>query len=234
MRPLLLFVLLILLPLPGLAGESPRQLTVQGAARVEVPADRARLTVTVTTTAPTAEAALEANSETLRKVETALREAGLESEEYRTSRFQIRPEWTPRPAQPPAGWRPTISGYTASNGLLITTTRLPQVGPFIEVATRAGADGIDNLSFDLADPAAARTTAISRATATARGEAEALARAAGVGLGELLSAQLDSAEGAPRPLMMRVAESTAPPLAPGNVSVPATVTLVYRIVPGDR
>lgn len=230
MNPLLLALpFFFLATLPGFAQEAPPSLTVRGEARIEVPADQGQLTLAVVTTAATAAAALRQNSEKLRGVEKALVQAGLETGEYRTGQFSIHPEWSPRPDQAAPTWQPTIVGYTVNNSLHVTTGKLSLLGTLIEAGVKAGANQVEGLAFDLADAAPFRARTIGQAAANARTDALALANAAGVRLGAVLSLQLDPAESAPRPMMLRMAEAASPPITPGEVSVRAGVTIVYRI-----
>ena len=227
-RPLLVLLAILLTSLPAFAEEAAPQLSVHGQAQLEVPADQAHLSLAVVTTARTSEAALRQNSATLKAVAAALAKAGLKKGESESGRFEVRPQWTPRPANPAAGWRPAITGYTVQNSLRITTGNLQQLGAYIEAAIQAGANSVEGLSFDLADASRYRDRAIAQATRDARRDAEVLAEAAGVKLEQVVSAQLDSG-GYVQPRMMAFAKASAVPLTPGTVSVSAGVTLVYRI-----
>lgn len=238
MRPSSLLFLLAttLLLVPGCATATPTaqaaaQLTVHGSARVSLPADQARLNLAVVTTAPTAKAALAANSRGLAAVEAALQKAGLPSSDYRTGNFEIRPDWSPRPRDAAPDWRSAIIGYTVRNSLRVTTGQLERLGTLIEAGVAAGANAVDGLVFDLADASAAKTAAIAEATADANGQAKAAAAAAGVRLGPVRAIEVaPGPEPAPVRLMRMAAEAAAPPLSPGEVQVSAQVTVVYEIL----
>lgn len=228
------FVFILLLPflvaIPALAQETVPQLTVHGQARLEVPADQARLSLAVVSSATTAEAALTKNNAAMKKVAAALAKAGLKPREYHTGRFEVRPEWTPSPPNPAPDWRPAITGYTVRNSLRITTLNLKRLGTFIETGVQAGADNVEGLIFDLANPAPYRVQAIAQATANAQGDARELAHAAGVTLGKILSLRLAQSGYLPQ---LRVAtfakRASTVPISPGTVEVQAEVTIVYQI-----
>lgn len=230
-RLLVLLLLVLFSTLPAWAETPPPpQLTVHGSADLPLPADQAQLNIAVVTTAPAAAAALEANSKRLAAVEKALVETGLEAKEYRTGRFEIRPEWTPRPRNAGPDWQPTIAGYSVSNSLHLTTGKLSLVGALIDAAVKTGANSVEGLSYQLADWQPGRARAIALAIADARAEAEAAAGAAGVKLGKILSVQLDPpARVAPVRMVRVAAEAAAPPLTPGEVTVHAEVTMVFGI-----
>ena len=103
------------------------------------------------------------------------------------------------------------------------------------VKTDAGANSIDSISFDLADPRTHRAEAIAAAAANARSDAAALAGAADLKLLHILGISLDEAGWQPPiPLMsagrMAMAETAmAPPIEPGEIIVRAGVTIVYEI-----
>jgi len=184
----------------------------------------------------TAEAALNDNTEKMGQVEKALQRVGFSKEEYRTGFFQIEPRWEPRPSHAAWDWKPGIAGYIVRNSFKIVSRQLKMTGKIIEAAASAGANDIQALTFDLADPRHYRAEAIEQATANARADAVTLAAAAGVELIRVLSLQLDSVPTAPMRVEMRpmsmdegMAASAPPPIAAGDVMVGAGVHLVYEI-----
>lgn len=216
--------------------DMPPALTVRGEAALQVPADQMRLTVGVVSHGATAEAALHDNTGKMGQVEKGLQRVGLSKEEYRTGFFQIEPQWEPRPSQAAWDWKPGIAGYIVHNSFKIVSRQLKMTGKIIEAAASAGANDIQALTFDLADPRHHRAEAIEQATANARADAATLAAAAGVELIRVLSLQLDSSPVTPmrvemRPMVMAegMAASVPPPIAAGDVTVGAGVHLVYEI-----
>lgn len=227
----------LLLAAPVLAEEQAQlsQLQVRGEALLEVPADEVRLSVAVSTSGPRADAVLEENSRTLRRVEQALLKAGLQRGEYRTGRFSLLPAWSPRPRTAEADWKPEIVGYTVSNSLQLRSRQLDKVGQWIEVAGRAGANEIGQVVFALASPRQHREAAIRQAVLHAEADARAAAAAAGINLVRILQIQLDPSGPVP---MLRGADSmvrtlaaeTAPPIvAPDDLEVRAGVAITWQI-----
>ena len=94
--------------------------------------------------------------------------------EYRTGQFKISPKWAPRPRHSSEDWQPRIVGYSVANELLIRTKQLGLGGKVVEVCSKAGANDIGSISFDLADPRTSRVEVIELATANARQDAKAL------------------------------------------------------------
>jgi uncharacterized protein YggE len=218
---------------PGRVDDTPK-LTVRGAAELHKPADRLQLRVGVVTEDPAATTALQENSRRMEAVIKALEKVGVTEQEYETGHFSVRPVYSRRPRNADPEWRPQITGYEVTNSLVVRTKKLKLAGRLIEAANGAGANSID-ISFDLADPRTHRDEAISTATANARSDAATLSRAAGVQLVRVLSVNLDQAGWRPpvptmaRGMAMAEAAGAAPPMRPGEVTVRATVTLVYEI-----
>lgn len=236
----ILILLILLFPAPALASDGDRsrspQLIVQGDAVLEVPADQVQFSVGVTSEADDANVAMELNSKALLRVEKALIHAGLNKGEYSTGQFQLRPQWSARPRTAPPEWRPEIVGYAVQNSLEIKTGRLEQVGAMIGAANKAGANDIGQLRFSVADPRKYRQQAIVSATANARADAESAASAAGVKLGAVQRISLGQSAVTPiRPMAMdgmvrtMAAEAAPPIIAPDDLQVRASVTLVFLL-----
>jgi len=211
-------------------------LTVRGEALLKVPADQMHLNIAAVTHAETAALALDQNTALMQKVIQALKKIGLTEDEYQTGQFQIEPVWSQRPRQAPEDWRPRITGYTVTNRLAIKTKKLPLAGKLIGAATDAGANAIDSIFFDLADPRKYRGQAIQQATANALADARSLADAASVKLVRVLTLSLDNAVSTPFRVQPEsfareamAAEAAAPPISSGEVTVQAGILLVYEI-----
>ena len=211
------------------------KLTVSGQSTLEKPADQMHIQIGVVTDAEQAQTAMSDNSKKMNDVIAALQEAGLTKEEYSTGRFQVHPRYAPPPRNPQPDWKPQITGYQVINSIHVKTKKLDLAGDLLEAATEAGANNIDSINFDLADPRKHRAEAITAATANAKSDAEALASASGQKLVRILQISLDHAPVQPlmemramRGMAMDGAEA-APPIEPGDVTVHANVTIVYEI-----
>jgi uncharacterized protein YggE len=207
--------------------------TVRGEAELKVAADQANFELAVVTEATTPDAALAENSRKIEAVLKVLRESGLTDSEIQTGHLVVNPKWSQRPRQATPDWEAKIVGYSVSNQLRIKTGEIAKVGRYIEQAVKAGANEVNGLYFDLADPRRYRQEAISQATRLARQDAEILATAAGAKLGRIVSLTLDDARPMPvRAVVNRayMAEAKiAPPVISGEVNIQARVTAVYEL-----
>lgn len=215
------------------------QLSLVGHATLHKPADELHLTIGVVTLASDAETTLKNNNKAMQSVVTSLIKAGLKESEFETGRFNIQPTYSPQPKNPPEDWKPSINGYEVTNSISIKTEQIDLAGVIIDEASKAGANSIDHLSFELKDPKIYRDEAITLAAATVIKEAKTLAGATGQKLVRLLFVTLDEA---PRPasylpknarLYMAASpgaggESLAP-IAPGTVAVSASISVTYEI-----
>jgi len=182
---------------------------------------------------------LTVRGDALLNVITALEKAGLDRPEYETGRFSVQPIYERRPRNAGADWRARITGYQVTNTLAVRTRKLELAGKLIEAANDAGANSIDSISFDLANPRTHRGEAIATATTNARSDAGILARSAELKLVRIIAISLDEAGWRPPVATMRtgvaMAEARiAPPIAPGEVTVRASVTIVYEVEPAGK
>jgi len=225
----LITALVFALPLavPALAADSA-QITVTGEGRIEAAPDMATLSLGVTTTAATATEAVSANSAQLTTVLDQLRAAGIEERDLQTSGLSLSPNWQ----QPDGGGTPRITGYLAMNQLTVRVRALDTLGSVLDRTVRDGANTFNGLSFGLADPDPAMDEARKRAVADALARARLLTEAAGVTLGRVLSISEGGGMGGPVPMFRMAADSASPvPVAAGEISTQASVTMVFELLP---
>jgi len=212
-----------------------QQLTVVGEAVLSVPADQLRLKVGVVSEAATVEAAVQQNASQMAAVEKALQQAGLTQSEYQSGQYRIQPQWSPRPREVPRSWQPEITGYAVTNTFKIKTQQIGLAGGLINASVEAGANRIDSLVFDLADPHFYRNEAIKRATQNGKSDAETLAAAAGISLEKIMILRLDNGSqgvGYPEPRSFESLSAMADvptPIVAGEISVTASVEITYQI-----
>ncbi len=207
-------------------------LSINGFAILKKPADQLNLTVSVTTEAVNAEAALQANSLKMKAVIAALQAKEITNKEFSTGQFNISPTYTPYPKNPPPEWTQKINGYRVTNSLVIQTEKMDLAGEIIDAVSEAGANSVDQISFGLKDDRLYRQDAIKLATMHARQDAEDLAIAANLKLGRIHQIWLDSARASePRMKMFAAGLDHTTPIEPGDVTVNANVTIVYQVQP---
>jgi uncharacterized protein YggE len=227
LRKVLFLTVLMLAAQIGLADAQERTITVIGEGRADVQPDMATVQLGVVTEAPGAREAIDTNSRAMAAVLDRLKAAGIEDRDLQTSNFSVDPRWGRQVDNTP----PKVTGFVAQNMLSVRVRDLDRLGAVLDEVARDGANSFNGLSFGLQDPSEAQNAARRDAVAKARALAALYAEAAGVTLGPLLSLSESGGGGYPMPMAraeMAMA-SDAVPVAAGEVSLSARVTLVYAI-----
>jgi uncharacterized protein YggE len=214
----------------------PGLISVSGIGKVTAAPDMATITTGVVTSAPTAQAAVRANTEAMSDVVSRLKDMGIEDRDLQTSGFSINPQYQHfrsqegQPAPPPE-----IVAYEVRNTLTVRIRDLDTTGTILDAVVSDGANQMNGISFSIDDPSALMQDARKRAVADARARAEVLAESLGVALGRIMSV----AEGQVRPPMsqprmarmeMAMAAEAAPvPVEAGEQSLTATVSVTWEI-----
>jgi uncharacterized protein YggE len=204
-----------------------RTIEVDGNGETRTSPDTADLDLAIDTQAKTAEEAAARNAALATKVIDALKAKLGDKGKVTTGGYSLDPQYDQRPNA-----KPTIIGYNAQNTVTVNTGALDLVGALIDSAIAAGANRVNSLSFSVKDDTKARTEAIAIATRDAHAQADALASALNLKLGKVLKATTVSQE---RPIPIRMGRamamsaSVATPVEPGEVTVPATVSLTFEI-----
>ena len=164
--------------LPDLAGAQDAApaddtVTVSGVGIVKAVPDEAQMSFGVETRRPTAQAAVAANADAMRKVINALRQAGAR---------EIATQWVS--VYPFTRQDGTIEGYSASNSVSAVSD-VDDAPGLIDAAAEAGANQISGPGLSSSNAEALYRQALAKAVADSRLRAEVLAKAAGRSLGEI-------------------------------------------------
>jgi uncharacterized protein YggE len=221
-----------------LANDEPvPRIVVTGEGNAELAPDMAIVNLSVMREAPTARAALTANTEAMRKVLDALAALGIEERDLQTANFDIQPRYT-YPPQPTTGapQTPRLVGYTVRNALTARVRDLSKLGEVLDTSVTLGVNEGGSIQFTNDDPSAAVTQARVKATKDAMAKARTLADAAGVKLGKVLEIS-EQNYGPPRPMAIAKMEMAmdsaagAVPIAAGENSYNVMVNLSVAIAP---
>lgn len=220
----------------GLAGspanaagfESARTIIVTGAGEATKAPDMAMLTLGVEADGATASEALRKNSAQMEATIKTLRDAGVDKDDIQTSNLSVGARYD----YSREGQGPRLIGYHATNSVNVKLRNLKKAGEVIDKAVASGSNRLDSISFGFADPKPLLNDARKDAVADARERAALYAQAAGVNLGDVLQIS-DSFTHIPGPVPVAVradfAEAKAVPIAAGEQTIGASVTIVYAI-----
>ena len=209
----------------------PRIISISGLGEVKARPDMATISTGVVSEAVSAKDALAKNNTAMAAVIAALKNAGIGEDDIQTSNFSVSPKYPPY--QPNQTGVQRIVGYEVSNQVTASVKNLKNLGPILDTLVQSGSNQINGISFGIDEPKKALNDARKKAVADARAKAELYAEAAGVSLGRVVQISESGAITPPVP-MMRMAVQTAAadasvPIAAGQQTVSATVSITYEI-----
>lgn len=209
---------------------TPATITIGGTGTAYVAPDTAEITVGVVTEEADAARTHAENAAQTARVHNAVRALGVADRDIQTVHYDFSQRYDMRD-----GSRSEVIGYTAQNSVVITVRDLNNVGKIIDAALANGANRIDSLNFTASDTSAAKNEALTDAVHGAKEKAQAVASALGVRLVRIANVYADTQADMPRnenymPMMMaKGASASATPIAPGELSVAATVNVTYVV-----
>jgi uncharacterized protein YggE len=208
-----------------------RTLNVNGTGQAFLSPDIAYIYIGVHSEEATAAEAVAANNEETQKVIDALKEAGVEAKDIRTTNFSI---W-PNQQYGPDG-QPTSTRYVVDNSVFVTVRELDNLGDLLDSAIGAGANSVNSIQFDVADKTEALKKAREEAVKDAKEQAQELADAAGMKLGEVQSIGFQDSGAVPYLNSYGkggggavASEAAAVPIQPGQLTLTVNVSMSYAI-----
>jgi len=212
-----------------------RNLSITGNGATDISPDIAYVNVGVHTEARTVKLSVSQNNSNVDRVLKALSDLGVKKEDLRTSNFRIYS--TERHDQETGKLLGTF--YVVDNNIIVTVRDLSILGELLDSSVKAGANTINNIQFDLANHTSAVKQARDEALSNAIKQAQEMADAAEVSLGEIQTIYYyDYSPSAAQPAYMDFgkggggdisAARMEVPINPGQVTITATVSIVYSI-----
>lgn len=217
---------------PLVAQDSPARLTVHGQGEIAAEPDMATITLGVQEQGKTAQEALRKTSAATNKILGVLRGAEIAERDIQTRDLSLNPVWDNRRYED--NRPPKVVGFTASNTVTVRVRDLDQLGSILDRAVGSGANTFRGLQFGLANPVPVADKARADAVADARRKAVLYAEAAGVDLGQIISLSESFSSTSPTPMRMAEASLAAVPIAAGEVTTTAQVTIVFALQTGTQ
>lgn len=229
MRRYLIATFVAVFGLTGMAfaDDNARRITVTGQGQVDAVPDMAVITLGVTHEDAVAAAAMQATSDAVARMLERLSGMGIAPRDVQTRQLSLNPVWSNETSDGVRIRR--MTGFVASNTLTVRVRNLSALGEILEAVIDDGANDFNGLRFSVQDPDPLLVQARERAVADAIAKARQLAESAGVGLGAVMRID-EHGGGRPAPMaeMARMA-SDGVPVAAGEVSVSASVSMVFAI-----
>ncbi len=215
-------------------GQMQRLVSVSGTGRVEVQPDMATIQIGVETQAETASEALQQNNTRMQALLDALAQSGVASEDIQTQSVQLFPIYSnPQPGDETG---PVITGYTASNIVMVRVRDLEELGTLLDTAVEAGGNRIHGISFEVSQPQEAMSQAREQAFEDARAKGNQLASLAGGELGGVVS--ISESSFLPPPIFTQGGTferdlAAAVPVSPGVQTVEVTIQVAWQLTGGE-
>jgi uncharacterized protein YggE len=211
----------------------PRTITVQGMGQIAATPDVASVTIGVVTEDREPAAALAENNTAMDKLFAILKRFKVAEKDRRTSGFSVSPQSQRSNDRTGPSF---IVGYRVTNQVTVKYRNLKNLGRLLTALVEDGANRINGIGFTFDDPEKLRNDARRAAVADARRRAELYAAESKSEIGRVLQIT-ELSVAFPRPIVgsMATMERAAPvPVAPGEQSVSASVTVVYSIAPDEE
>jgi len=193
---------------------------------IEAAPDQVTIGAGVTTTEPTATAAMRRNAEEMTKVIARIKALGIAENDIQTTGVALGPQYDYQ------NGGPVFRGYQANNRVNIILRKIEDTGRVLDALVEAGATDIGGPTFAIADDTALKEQA--RKAAVARGAAQARAYAAMLGYADVrvLAVSENIAGSVPFYAEAKVValEATATPIQPGMVGTDVNLTITYELV----
>lgn len=219
------------------ADNSKPTLTVTGHGEVHAAPDQAIIRLGAVAQAKEAAGAQQQASKIVNQVLEKLKQMDIPSEKITTVGLTLSPVFS-RPSQRGVEepQEPIIVGFRAHNSIQVVIDDISKVGDVIDAGVSAGANQLEGLSFEIKEDGKYKEEALRLAVKEARKKADAIAEAVGVeivGVDEISEGGINFIR--PQMQMARTfSAEAATPVQPGQVSVQASVTVRYRITPGNK
>jgi uncharacterized protein YggE len=203
-------------------------ISMSGYAEQKVVPDTATLRIGVVVQSETAKEASDENAALMSAVIAELKALGLQDKEIQTSYVSVYPVYSYDTEQ-------KITGYSASNSVQITTTKLDNLSEIIDRSTAAGANDIGGISFSVSDEKQKQLSEdlMNEAVADASSKAATLAKSLDVKITGVQTSSVSESSGSRVYYDMAMEEkasgAVSTPIQPGESTVSMSVQVTYYI-----
>lgn len=212
----------------GYADQTAPTISVTGEGNASAASDLREVDLTVREEGTTANAAQDANAESMNGIIAAMKELGIESKDLQTSSYNVSPryDYDASPAK--------IVGYEAMSTLTVTIRDAELVSSVLTIAGDKGVEYIGDVRFSIEDTTEMENEAREEALQEARAQAESIADAMGAELGRVVSYYESSGSAYPYYMERSLAAAdsaigSAPDIEEGENEVSLSVTVTYAL-----
>jgi hypothetical protein len=221
-RALFALIAAILALAPARAAE--KLITVTGEATIAVAPEAAVIRIGVSSQDKTAREASDANAKQMIAVLAAIKSNGIAERDIQTSRLSLQPQYDPN-----KGGTARLTGFQATNQVTVKIRDIDKLPILLDSAIASGANEMSGIEFVVLEQSKLLDRARDDAIADAHRKAELYAKAAGTRLGHVVAITEEGSTPPPRP--MQTLRAGAVPIAPGEQTLRAIVTVTYELTP---
>lgn len=199
-----------------------------GEGKVISKSDIALVNLSIVTESATSKSAQDNNSKKSKAVVEFLKKQKIEDKDIKTTSYNIYPQYSY-----PRYDKPVISGYQVNQTMEIKIRNLDDVSAILDGVVSAGANQINNLSFEIDEPEKLKSEARKMAIDDAKKKARELEKELGIDLGKIINFS-ESAGGFPTPIFLEAkggigGEDGGPSVPSGENEIVVNVYLTYQI-----
>lgn len=213
---------------PAQAQDQVGVIRVSGQGFVSATPDMATISVGVEVSAKTAAEAMALNSDLMRRVLALLKGYEISPNDVQTTQLSLQPRWNTRNSS--TGQPIEITGFIAANVVNIRLRNISALGEILDGLVNSGANNIRSIQFGIQQTAPHVDEARRMAIENAIHKANLYANAAGVTLGPIQLISEGSNRPAPAFRMEAMAMSDAVPVAEGELTLNAEVSIEFGIL----
>jgi uncharacterized protein len=209
-------------------------LTISAEGTSETRPDMATITLGVTVTGQSAQAAVSENARRTTALVDTLRRAGIAERDLQTAYVSVTTQYASRAGRPAL-----ITGYEASNSVRARVRDLDNMGRVVDAAVAAGANSVNGISFSLQEPDAQRDSARRDGISKARARATLYAEALGMTVRRIVSVSESSADGVEQleltatlttdNLLNELPQVRSAPILPGEIQTRTNVNVIFEL-----
>ena len=211
--------------MPLTAHALDRLVTVTGQGSIEVAPDTAAIRIGVTSHGKTAREASDVNAKKMTAVMKAIEASGVDARDIQTSRLSLQPQYDSK------GGTNRLLGFQVTNQLTVKIHDIARLPALLDHAIASGANEMSGIEFLVSGRSKLLDQVRDEAIADAHRKAALYAKAAGVRLGRVVTITEEGAPSPPRRFAAMRAGAGAVPVAPGEQTLRAVVTVSYELVP---
>ena len=198
--------------------------TVVGQASISAPPDTVLIRIGVSSEGKTAKQASDVNAKKMTAVITAIKETGVAAGDIQTSRLSLQPRYNPN-----KNGTAHLLGFQVTNQVTVKIHDIGTLPDLLDRAIAAGANEMSGIEFMVSNQSKLLDQVRDEAILDAHRKATLYAHAAGAKLGRVVSITEEGAPSLPHPL--QAMRAGAVPVAPGEQTLNATVTVSYALEP---